>query len=338
MMDGGGEVGRIRRRLFIALLASGIMVWPCITRAQRPTSSPFRIGVLETVAATLSSANWDAFRRGLQERGYEEGKDFVIEYRSADGVAERFPQFADELVRLGVDLIITRGTPATQAAKSATAKIPIVMAPVGEPVGTGVVASLARPGGNVTGFSAFSNELAGKRVELVKELLPASSRVALLNNMSNPVTLPQWEETMWAARAFALEADFLDVRGEIDIGPAFETALARRVDVLIVGLDAVTQANRQLIVDLAARNRFPTIYGSREFVEAGGLMTYGVSYPHLYFRAATLVDKILKGAKPGQLPVQEPTTFELIINLKTAKTLGITVPAPIMVRADELIE
>jgi putative tryptophan/tyrosine transport system substrate-binding protein len=338
MLDGAGEVVRIKRRMFIALLGSGVMTWPSIPHAQQPTAKPFRIGVLETVAASQNSANWNAFRKGLQERGYEEGKNLVIEYRSADGVAERFPHFAAELVSLGVDLIVTRGTPAAQAAKTATAFIPVVMVAIGEPVRAGVIASLPRPGGNVTGFSTFSTELAGKRVELVKELLPGSSRVALLNNMSNPVTPPQWEETKRAARAFGLEADFVDVRSEADIAPAFETARSRHVDAIIVGIDAVTQANHQLIVDLAARNQLPTVYGSREFVDAGGLMTYGVSFPQLYFRAAILVDKILKGAKPENLPVQEPTTFELIINLKTAKALGITVPPPLMVRAEELIE
>jgi putative ABC transport system substrate-binding protein len=338
MMDDAGKVVRITRRVFIALLGISAMARPSMPHAQQSTSIPFRIGVLETVAETINSPNWDAFRKGLQERGYVEGKDFIIDYRSADGVAERFPHLAAELVRLGVNLIVTRGTPAAQAAKNSTSTIPIVMAAVGEPVGAGVVASLARPAGNVTGFSGFSTELTGKRVELVKEFFTESSRIALVNNMSNPVTSPQWEETMRAARAFGLEAVFLDVRSENDIGMAFETALARRVDVLLVGLDAVTQANHQLIVDLAARNRLPAIYPSREFVEAGGLMAYGASYPQLYLRAAILVDKILKGANPGNLPVQEPTTYELIINLKAATALGIAVPPSIMVRADELIE
>jgi putative ABC transport system substrate-binding protein len=246
----------------------------------------------------------NAFRKGLLELGYFEEKNYVIEYRSADGVAERFPHFAAELVSLKVDVIVTRGTPAAQAAKSATTTIPVVMAAIGEPLGVGVVASFARPGGNVTGSSAFNIELAGKRVELVKELIPGISRVALLSNMTNPVTPPQWEETKRAARSFGLEADFLDVRSEADIGPAFETAVNRRVDAVIVAGDAVTLANYQLIVDLAARNRLPTVYFSREFVDAGGLMAYGVSYPPLYFRAAAFVDKILKGAKPGDLPVE----------------------------------
>jgi putative tryptophan/tyrosine transport system substrate-binding protein len=328
----------MKRREFILVIGGAALAWPVAARAQQPASKLYRIGMLETVSSALNVDNLEAFREGLLEIGYVEGKNYVIEYRSADGAAERFPQLASELVRLNVDVIVTRGTPAALAARDASTTIPVVMAAVGEPVGAGLVASLARPGGNVTGFSVFANELAGKRVELVKELLPGSSRVALLNNMSNPVTPPQWEETKRAARAFGLEADFVDVRSEADIAPAFETARSRHVDAIIVGIDAVTQANHQLIVDLAARNQLPTVYGSREFVDAGGLMTYGVSFPQLYFRAAILVDKILKGAKPGNVPVQEPTTFELIINLKTAKALGITVPPPLMVRAEELIE
>jgi putative ABC transport system substrate-binding protein len=328
----------MRRREFIGSLIGTAVTWPLAARAQQPASKLYRIGMLETVSSALNVGNLEAFREGLLELGYVEGKNYVIEYRSADGVAERFPQLASELVRLNVDLIVTRGTPAALAARDATTTIPVVMAAVGEPVGAGLVASLARPGGNVTGFIAFANELAGKRVELVKELLPGSSRVALLSNMSNPVTPPQWEETKSAARAFGLEADLLDVRSEADIGPAFETALARSVDILLVGMDAVTQANHQLIVDLTARNRLPAIYASREFVEAGGLMTYGVSYPHLYSRAATLVGKLLKGAKPGDLPVGQPTKFELVINLKTAKALGLTIPPSILVRAGKVIE
>jgi putative ABC transport system substrate-binding protein len=313
--------------------------WPLTAHAQQPPSKLYRIGMLETVSPALNAANLNAFRKGLIERGYVEEKNYVIDYRSADGIAERFPQLAAELVRLKVDLIITRGTPATLAAKSATTTIPVVMASSGDPLGVGLVDSLAHPGSiNVTGFSTYSTELAKKRVELVKELIPGASRMALLSNMSNPVTPPQWEETKRSARSFGLEADFLDIPSDADIGRAFETALSRRVDAVIVGLDAVTQATYQLIVDLAARNRLPTVFGSREFVDAGGLMAYGVSFPPLYFRAAVFVDKILKGAKPGDLPVEQSTKFELVINLKTAKALGLTIPFAVLIRADEVIE
>jgi putative ABC transport system substrate-binding protein len=212
------------------------------------------------------------------------------------------------------------------------------MAAIGDPLGVGVVASLARPGGNVTGFSAFVTELAGKRVELAKELWPGSSTVGLLNNMGNPVVPPQWEETKKAAKVLGIEAVLLDIRSRDDIPRAFETANAQHVDTLLVGIEALIQENRQLITDLAAKHRLPAIYASKEFVDVGGLMTYGVSYPDLYFRSATFIDKIFRGAKPGDLPVEQPTKLELIVNLQAAKALGLAVPAALLSRADEVIE
>jgi putative ABC transport system substrate-binding protein len=328
----------MKRREFISLLGSATVASASSARAQQPASKLYRIGMLETVSSALNVASMNAFRKGLQELGYVEGKNYIIEYRSADGLPERFPQLAAELVRLPVDLILTRGTPATLAARDATTTIPIVMTASGDPLGVGLIASLAHPGGNITGLSTYRTELAGKRVELVKELLPGSSRVARLNNMSNPVTPPEWEEAKRAARAFGLVADLLDVHNDADIGRAFETALIGHVEAVIVGIGAVTLAHCQLIVDLAARNRLPAAYSSREFVDAGGLITYGSSYPRRYFRAATLVDKILKGAKPGDLPVEQPTNLELVINLKTAKALDLTISPSIIVRADEVIE
>ena len=286
----------MRRRDFIALLPSAALAWPPPARTQQPPKVR-RIGILETIPAELNTANLDAFRKGLRERGYVEGQNIVLDYHSADGNGERFPELAAELVRLRVDLIVTRGTPAAQAAKNATATIPVVMAAIGEPLGVGVVAGLARPGGNVTGLSAFVTQLAGKRVELVKELIPGLARIALFHNMGNPVVPPQWEETKLAARAMGLQVELLDVRSQDDVLRAFETAATQKLDALLVGIDGLIQANRQLIVDLAARHRLPAIYPSREFVEIGGLMTYGVSYPDLYFRAAGLVDKIFKGTR-----------------------------------------
>ena len=327
----------MKRREFITLLGA-VGAWPLGVRAQQRASRLYRIGVLETVSATLNTANLDAFRKGLKELGYIEGTTYVIEYRSADGAAERFPRLVAELVRLGVDIIVTRGTPAAQAARDATSTIPVVMSAIGEPLGVGIVDSLARPGGNITGFSAFVTELAGKRVELAKETFPGKSRVALLSNMSNDVTPPQWGETKKAARSLGLEAVLLDVRRMEDLAPAFERARGQRVDVVLVGIDAVTQANRKLIAELAAKHHLPTLCASREFVDAGGLMTYGVSYPQLYFRAAGLVDMILKGARPGDIPVQQPAQFELVINLKTAKALDLDLPTSLLTRADEVIE
>jgi putative tryptophan/tyrosine transport system substrate-binding protein len=325
----------MKRREFIVLLGGAAMTWPLAARAQQPTKS-YRIGMLETISAALNAAHLDAFRKGLRELGYVEGKNYTIEYRSADGHAERFPELAAELVRLGVDLIVVRGTPATIAAKNATGTIPVVMASVGDPLL--IVDSLAHPGRNVTGLSAFVNEMTSKRIGLMKELVPAMSRIALFANMSNAVSPPQWEETKMAARSLGSEAELLDVRSRDDVGRAFETAVGRHVDALLVAFDGLFQANTRMIVELAARNRLPAIYVGREFIEAGGLMTYGVSFPHLYFRAATYVDKIFRGAKPADLPVEQPTKFELIINLKAAKAIGLNVPPMLLARADEVIE
>jgi putative ABC transport system substrate-binding protein len=326
----------MRRREFILALA-GAAAGPLAARAQQPGKT-WRIGVLETVSPDLNAKNIEALKRGLRDLGYVENQNYVLEYRSADGDGERFPAFADELVRLRVDLIVTRGTPAARAAKSATEAIPIVMAAIGEPLGTGVVASLARPGGNVTGLSGFVTELAGKRVELLKELRPGNSIAAFFSNMANPVVPPQWEETRKAAQALGIDVSLLDVRSRDDIPAAFETAVARGVEALLVGIEAVVQANRQLIADLAAKHRLLSIYPSREFVEAGGLVAYGVNYPDLYFRSASLIDKIFRGAKPGDLPVEQPTKLEFIINLNAAKAIGLTVPPLLIARADEVIE
>ena len=324
----------MRRREFIAMVG-GAVAWPVAVRAQGRIRV---IGVLDTISPELNAANLDAFRRGLHDLGYSDRQNVRLEYRSAEGQAARFSTLAAELVRLNVDLILTRGTPAAMAAKEATSTIPVVMAAIGEPLGPGVVTNLARPGGNVTGLSAFVTELAGKRVELMKEVTPGVTRVGFLNNMSNPVIPPQWEETQKAARLLVIQAELLDVRSKGDIGRAFEKAASSRVDGLLVGIDAVTQQHRGLIADLAERQRLPTIYASREYVEGGGLMSYGVSYPDLYRRAAGLVDKIFKGAKAGDLPVEQPTKFELVINGKTAKAIGLTIPPLVLARADEVIE
>ncbi|MEP6983895.1 MAG: ABC transporter substrate-binding protein, partial [Sphingomicrobium sp.] len=293
---------------------------------------------LETVPADRNAANFDALRQGLRARGYVEGQNLKIDYRSAEGRAERFPELANELLRLGVDLIVTRGTPAALAAKEATATIPVVMAAIGEPLGVGIVATLARPGGNITGLSAFVTELSGKRVEFLKEAFPSIVRIGFMQNMGNPVSPPQWEAAQAAVRTLALSADLLDVRSAQDIRDAFKLVRERKLDALSVGIDALTQANAGLIVELAGQHRLVTAYPAREFVDVGGLLSYGPSYPDLYFRAAGLIDKIFKGAKPGDLPVEQPTKLELVINLKTVKTLGLTIPPTILARADEVIE
>ena len=323
----------MRRREFITLLG-GAAAWPVAAWTQQPRV--WRVGMLETVSRDLNTINLSALRQGLQELGYVEGVNYVLEYRSADGQAERFPSLAAELVRAQVDLIVTRGTPAARAAKEATPTIPIVMAAVGEALG--VVESPARPGGNVTGLSAFTTELAGKRVELAKELLPGLARLAFLHNMSNPVAPPQWEQTQTAARQFVIKAELLDVRTGDDIGRALDTAAGERIGALLIGNDGVTQEHRSLIAELAARNRLPTLYGAKEFVESGGLISYAVSYQQLYFRAARFVDRVLKGTKPGDLPVEQPTKFELVVNLKAAKAIGLSISDSFLARADEVIE
>jgi putative ABC transport system substrate-binding protein len=269
--------------------------------------------MLERTPMAINAANLDGLRQGLRELGYVEGKNFVIEYRSADGRDERIQSLATELVRLKVDLLLTRGTPAARAAKNATGMIPVVMMGLADPVGQGVVASLARPGGNVTGLTSLVNETYAKRVGLLKELVPGAARLAALFNMSNPSIPSAWKEVETAARSLAMQPLLLDVRKPEDLGPAFEGAIRQRADALVVGVDTLTQANQRIIVDLAAKHRLPAIYASTEF--AGGLIVYGVSYPDQYRRAASFADKIFKGAKPADLPVEQPTKFELVINI-----------------------
>jgi len=324
------------RRAFIGSLVGSLLAAP-FAEAQQ-AGKVYRIGVLEPTSMALNAANLDAFRKGLRELGYVEGRNMMIEYRSADGRSERFPDLAAELVRLKVDVILTRGTPAVMAAKNATGTIPVVMAASGDPVLSGVVSSLARPGGNVTGLSAVVVEVSGKRLELIREVAPGVSRVAALFNMSNPNDALQWKETETAAPTLRVQLQLLDVRKPGDFAGAFDAAVKGRAGALFVGLDALTWANHRPIVELAAKHRLPAIYGGREFVNAGGLIAYGVSYPHLYHRAASYVDKILKGAKPADLPIEQPTKFELVINLKTAKALGLTIPQSLLGRADEVIQ
>ena len=326
----------LRRRHVLAGAVAGLVLGGSQPRAQ--SGHLYRVGILETVPAELNRDNLDGLLRGLRERGYVEGQNLRIEYRSADGQAERFLDLATELVHLPVDLIVTRGTPAAKAAKAVTDQIPIVMAAIGEPLGAGVVASLAHPGGNVTGFSAYVTELAGKRVELLKEARPSIARVGFLQNLSNPVSPPQWEASQAAARTLGLAAELLDVRTPQDIADTFARIAVNRLDALSVGIDTLTQANAKLIVSLAAEHKVLTAYPAREFVDVGGLLSYGPSYPDLYYRAAGMIDKIFKGAKPGDLPVEQPTKLELVINLKTANALGLEVPPNLLARANEVIE
>ena len=316
------------------VLSLGFLLAPPVVEAQ-PTDKVYRIGVLERTSATVNAANLDSFRQGLRALGYVEGKNLVIEYRSAGGRDERFAELAAELVRLKVDLILTRGTPAALAAKNATPTIPVVITGVGDPVGQGIIISLARPGGNITGLSAIVTDAYPKRVELLKELTPKATRIAALFNMGNPAIPRQWKQVETAARALGLQAHLLDVRKVEDLRPAFDTA-RQHADALVVGLETLTLANAPLIVDLAAKYRLPAMYASTEFV--GGLASYGVNYPDHYRRAATFADKIFKGAKPADLPVEQPTKLELVINIKTARALGLTIPRTVLLQVDQVLE
>jgi putative ABC transport system substrate-binding protein len=328
----------MRRRDFIKVIAGATAVCPLVLRAQQRVGKVFHIGVLETTSQALNSANLDAFRQGLLKSGFVEGQNLVIEYRSGDGREERFPDLAIELARLNVDLILARGTPAALAAKNATRIIPIVLVGVGDPVANSIVASLAHPGANITGLSGSATELYAKRLELLLELVPRVARVAFLTNMGNPSEQFNWQQIERAARVLGIRPQLLDVRKPEDFERTFNDASEQRIDALVVALDGLLSQNRQIIVDLAAKHRLPAVYGSSEFIIAGGLAAYGPNYSDLYLRAANYVDKILKGTRPADLPVELPTKFQLVINLKTSKSLGRTIPPTILARADEVIE
>jgi putative ABC transport system substrate-binding protein len=318
----------MRRRDVLALLGLA----PFLARAQ--SARLYRIGVLETAPLRLNLENFDRFRKAMEERGYVEGPSLVILYRSAEGRTERFPELAEELVRLKVDLILTRGTPATLAAKRATSAIPIVMAAVADPVESGLAASLGKPGGNVTGLTSATAELVPKRLEFLKALAPKMTRVAAYANLANVAAAASWRETEIAARAMGLEPQLLDVRSPEAIAPAFTEAVRKGAQGLVVGIETLTLANRKAIVDLALEHRLPAMYSAREFVEEGGLASYGVSYPDLYQRAASYADRILKGAVPAELAIERPSKFVFAINRRTAKALDLVIPPDLLLRAD----
>ena len=305
--------------------------------AQQPTKIP-RIGYLGGASPSAIAARTEAFQQRLRELGYVEGKNIALEFRYAEEKLDRIPALAADLVRLKVDVIVTAGGTSTRAAKEATATIPIVMAQDNDPVGNGFVVSLARPGGNVTGLATLAPEISGKRLELLKEIVPRLSRVAVLGTSTNPGDAQSLKETELAAREFGLRLQHLDVRKREDIDAAFQAAADARADAVLVLVSVVLNSYRTQVVDLAGKKRLPAIYPILDFVEAGGLMSYGVSFIDLHRRAATYVDKILKGAKPADLPVEQPTKFEFIINLKAAKQIGLTIPPNVLVRADRVIK
>ena len=305
--------------------------------AQQPTKIP-RIGFLGYSPSAIA-ARIEAFRQGLRELGYVEGKNIVIEWRYAEEKPERMSELAAELVRLKVDIIITGGPPATRAAKEATVTIPIVMTQDTDPVGNGFVASLARPGGNITGLATLRPEIRGKQLELLKEIIPKLSRVAVFGTSTSPGNAQSLKEIDLVAKAFGVQLQFLDVLDPKDIETAFRAASKGRAEAgLFLVAGPVVGAHRAQVVDLAVKSRLPAIYPNRSYVEAGGLMSYGVNQNDLDRRAATYVDKILKGRKPADLPVEQPTKFEFIINLKAAKQIGLTIPPNVLVRADRVIK
>jgi ABC-type uncharacterized transport system substrate-binding protein len=304
--------------------------------AQQPTKIS-RIGFLGASSASTLAARIEALRQGLRELGYVEGKSIVIEYRWAEGKFDRLPALAAELVRLKVDVIVTGGTTSTRAAKKATVTIPIVMGFDNDPVGNGFVASLAHPGGNITGLSTLAPEISGKQLELLKEIVPRLSRVAVLGSSTTPGTAQARREIELAAGALKVQLQYLDVLSPKDIETAFQAASKGHADAVLALTNPILNQNRKALADLAVKNRLPAIYYSAEFVEDGGLMTYSVSTTDPFRRAAVYVDKILKGAKPAELPVEQPQKFEFIINLKAAKQIGLTIPPNVLVRADKVI-
>ena len=323
---------KITRRTFCSML----LALPFPVHAQQPTKIP-RIGYLDAASLSVNAARIEAFRQGLRELGYVEGKNIVIEWRSAEGKLDRLPALASELVGLKVDIIVSAGVSVTRAAKEATSTIPIVMAQDADPVGSGTVASLARPGGNITGLSTLAPELSGKRLELLKEIVSKLSRVAVLGTSTQPGYAQVLKELELAAGALKVKLQYLDILDAKDIETAFRAATKGRAQAVLVLSSPFLVSQRAQIADLAAKNRLPAMYPGSDFMDAGGLMYYGANTADMFRRAATYVDKILKGRTPADLPVEQPMKFEFIVNLKAAKQIGLTIPPNVLVRADRVI-
>jgi len=323
------------RKILVWLLVTFFVVNVSVAQAQ-PAKIP-RIGYLSATSPSAVSARIEAFRQGLRELGYVEGKNIIIEWRFGEGKPDRLLALAAELVSLKVDIIVTAGQTVTRAAKEATKTIPIVMTNEGDPVGTGFVASLAQPGGNITGLSTLRPEISGKQLELLKEIVPRLSRVAVLGTSPVPGTAQALKEIELAARAFKLQLQYLDVLNPKDIETTFQAASNGRADAVLVLSSPVLNAHRKQVIALAVKSRLPAIYPQGDYMDAGGLMFYGPSITDLSRRAATYVDKILKGRKPADLPVEQPMKFEFIVNLKAAKQIGLTIPPNVLVRVDKVI-
>ena len=327
----------MRTKFFGLALSTLLLALSLPVEAQQPAKVP-RLGYLVVAPLSTVSQRAEAFRQGLRELGYVEGKNIVIEWRSAGGNPERMPTLAAELVQLKVDVIVTAGSSATRPAKAATVTIPVVMAQDGDPVVNGFVASLARPGGNITGLSTLTPEINGKRLELLKEIVPKLSRVAVFGTSTNAEDAKTLEEIKLAAGAMKVQLEYLDVETVKDIDPGFRAATKARADAVLWAVSgSVTRTHRTQVLEIAIKSRLPAIYNAADWVEEGGLAAYGVSYTDLFRRAATYVDKILKGTKPADLPVEQPKKYEFIINLKTAKHIGLTIPPNVLARADRVI-
>jgi putative tryptophan/tyrosine transport system substrate-binding protein len=326
----------MRRREFITLFCGAAATWPIAARAQRPAKLS-TVGVLGSGTSSVQSQWVAAFLRRLHELGWIEGHNLTIEYRWAEGSSDHAAELAAEFVRLKVDVIVTYANPMVVATMQATSVIPIVFAAAADPLGTGLVAGLARPGGNVTGLSVQNTDLAGKHLELLRDLIPGLHRLAIMVNVGNSAAVLEMRAVQAAARTIGFEVVTLEIRQAEDIAPAFE-GLNGRADALYVCIDTVLFSNRVRVNTLALAARLPTMLSNREYVEAGGLMSYGPNFLDLFRRAGDYVDKILHGAKPGELPVEQPTKFEFVINLQTAKALGLEVPPTLLARADEVIE
>ena len=309
----------------------------CTNVEAQQSAKPYRIGFLTALSPPPVAGRLQAFLLGMRELGYVERKNFIVESRYAQGKLESLPVLAAELAALKVEIILSAGPATTRAAKKATATIPVVMGFDTDPVGNGFVDSLARPGGNVTGLSALAPEIGGKHLELLKDILPKISRVAIIGTSTEPANAQDMKETELAARALGIKIQYLDIKGSKDIETAFQTARKGRADAVVVLTSPFVFAHRTQVAELAAKNRLPVIYWAAEFVEAGGLIAYSVNFTDLFRRAATYVDKILKGARPADLPVEQPTKFELVINLKAAKQISLTIPPNVLARADKVI-
>jgi putative ABC transport system substrate-binding protein len=327
----------MRRRDFIKAIAGLGAAWPIAARAQQPAKLP-RLCFLTFDPGPLQSTRFGAFFDGLRDLGYVQGQTITIDYLTADGQAERYPALAAQCVRLGADVIVTTTTPATQAAKHATHAIPIVMIGLGDPVGTGLVDSLARPGGNVTGLSQMTPSVAVKRLELLRELVPQISRVLVLSHLSDPIAAPQVKALEETARSLGIKLQIRDIRAAGDLAVAFDAGVQERAEGVMATGESIFVVNRARLLELAARHRLPGVYHHKAIAEAGGLMAYQPVITVMHRRAATYVDKLLKGAKPADLPIEQPTKFEFVLNLKTAKALGLTVPPTLLARVDEVIE